>query len=379
MVFLESNLRSLGRHLRLIKHLVISLVRTLSTISCMDHGLKNPHVTRFELHVMFMSYITLTCGRPSFDDFNSLSRTGRNTPSVLEPEMPLAEGETFLPRIHSVFYAIFDVKTGPKIVFQVPEGLIAPVAPAASLSVTSSPKPSSATLAEGEEQKLSRRSSSSLVSAGGQRPGSLRHLPSPQHRSTSSGRTLFNFNDISKYVIPPNPLCGRLVVCATGNYRIIGLPVSLAGKYERYFFRFNLCFVFERSANLSCYEPIVRKVSRVLTACEVRPCGSFPIIYAHSLASQEESMFLSNPQTSLAMYTIIEQLYEDLNSYSETSIPIDDFNSIELKIFPFYPNPPSVNDWHVPLALINLSKRIEDNWDLTMRKVDLLCLDSKLF
>lgn len=90
-------------------------------------------------------------------------------------------------------------------------------------------------------------------------------------------------------------------------------------------------------------------------------------------------MFLSNPQTSSAMYTIIEQLYEDLNSYSETSIPIDDFNSIELKILPFYPNPPPVRDWHVPLALINLSKRIEDNWDLTMRKVDSLCLDLRLF
>ncbi|KAF8559796.1 NPR2-domain-containing protein [Imleria badia] len=263
----------------------------------------------------------------------------------------MPEGETFLPRIHSVFYAIFDVKTGPKIVFQVPEGLIAPAAPATSLSVTSSPKPSTATFAEGEDQKLSRRSSSSLISGGSQRPSPLRHLPSPQHRSSSSSRSLFSFSDISKYVIPPNPLCGRLVICATGNYRIIGLPVSLAGKYERNFFRFNLCFVFERSANLSCYEPIVRKVSRVLTACE------------------EESMFLSNCQTSLAMYAIIEQLYEDLNSYSETTILIDDFNSIELKILPFYPNPPSVRDWNVPLALINLSKCIEDSWDLTMRKV----------
>jgi len=66
----------------------------------------------------------------------------------------------------------------------------------------------------------------------------------------------------------------------------------------------------------------------------------------------------------------LEQLYEDLNSYSETSIPIDEFNSMELKIFPFYPNPPSVDEWMVPLALINLSKRIEANWDLTMVKVD---------
>lgn len=69
------------------------------------------------------------------------------------------------------------------------------------------------------------------------------------------------------------------------------------------------------------------------------------------------------------MYAILEQLYEDLNSYSETSIPIDKFNSIELKIFPFYPNPPPVKDWMVPLALINLTRRLESNWDLTMVKV----------
>ena len=69
------------------------------------------------------------------------------------------------------------------------------------------------------------------------------------------------------------------------------------------------------------------------------------------------------------MHAILEQLYEDLNSYSETSIAIDQFNSIELKIFPFYPNPPPLEDWMVPLALINLTKRIEENWDLTMLKV----------
>jgi nitrogen permease regulator 2-like protein len=79
---------------------------------------------------------------------------------------------------------------------------------------------------------------------------------------------------------------------------------------------------------------------------------------------------LSCPKTSPAIHAILEQLYEDLNSYSETSIPIDEFNSIELKIFPFYPNPPSVKEWMVPLALIDLSKRIEPNWDLTMVKVD---------
>ncbi|KAF8892501.1 nitrogen permease regulator 2-domain-containing protein [Infundibulicybe gibba] len=196
----------------------------------------------------------------------------------------------------------------------------------------------------------SRNSSTSLASPVDSRQ-STRSLNSPQKRSSSANRTLFNFDDISKYVIPHSALCGRLVICSTEKHRIIGFPVQLMGKYKRNYFRYNLCFVFERAADLSCYEPIVRKVSRVLTSCE------------------EESGFLSNPQTSPALHAILEQLYEDLNSYSETSITIDRFNSIELKIFPFYPNPPEVKDWMVPLALINLSKRIEDNWDLTMAKV----------
>jgi hypothetical protein len=36
------------------------------------------------------------------------------------------------------------------------------------------------------------------------------------------------------------------------------------------------------------------------------------------------------------MHSIIEQLFEDLNSYSETSIQIDQYNNLELKLFPFF-------------------------------------------
>lgn len=49
----------------------------------------------------------------------------------------------------------------------------------------------------------------------------------------------------------------------------------------------------------------------------------------------------------MMVHSILEQLYEDLNSYSETNIPVDRFNSIQLKIMPFYPNPPPVYDWQV--------------------------------
>ncbi|KAL0946635.1 hypothetical protein HGRIS_012831 [Hohenbuehelia grisea] len=263
-------------------------------------------------------------------------------------------GDSFLPRIQSVFYAVFDLRQGPKIVHQVPEGFIGVPFPALPSTVSIPPTPSivdpipspfSATSTD------SRTSSTSLLSpSSDSRTGSY-GFQSPQKRSTSLNRVLFNFDDISKYVIPQPALCGRLVICATQRHRIIGFPVNLRGKYERNYFRYNLCFVFERAADLSCYEPIVRKVSRVLASCE------------------EESRFLSDPQKSVALHGILEQLYEDLNSYSETSIPIDNFNSIELKIFPFYPNPPPVKDWMVPVALINLTKRIEPNWDLTMAKV----------
>lgn len=90
------------------------------------------------------------------------------------------------------------------------------------------------------------------------------------------GVPLFHFDDISKYVMPQSHLCGRLVICATKSHRVIGFPVQILGPYERNYFRYNLCFVFERHADLSCYEPVVRKVSRVLKSCEVRFPSRFP-------------------------------------------------------------------------------------------------------
>ncbi|KAI6132117.1 nitrogen permease regulator 2-domain-containing protein [Pisolithus croceorrhizus] len=232
--------------------------------------------------------------------------------------------ETFLPRIHSVFYAIFDVKQGPKIVYQVPEGLIATLpASLSNVSATSSPKSSAVPLEVDTPRPSSRQVSSS---------------PHP-----SSNRVLFNFNDISKYVIPSNPTLwpSRHLCYTQPPYHWISRVYLGAPSINGNYFRFNLCFVFERAADLSCYKPIVRKVGRVLAACE------------------EESKFLSSSKSSLAMHAILEQLYEDLKL----------FNSIELKIFPFYPNPPPVKDWQVPLALINLKSRVEDNWDLTVRKI----------
>lgn len=217
-----------------------------------------------------------------------------------------SEGGSFLPRILSVFYAVFDEKKGPCIVYQVPEDLIAAPhgATATSLSPTNgtgtsnSPGVSTFSLvseaststAVSQETSLTRSSRIDRVSHGNARSnarkmddsnsGSHSRDHARNHRSsragrrstsgsTSATRQLFHFEEISRYVIPHSILSGRLVTCATRHHRVLGFPVELYGKYYRNFFRFNVCFVFDRTADLSCYEPIVRKIGRVFTACEV--------------------------------------------------------------------------------------------------------------
>lgn len=192
----------------------------------------------------------------------------------------VSEGASFLPRIQSIFYAVFDNRQGPKIVYQVPEGLIS--VPISGLSSSQSGNPPSsassipatpATDSSSERADQSGFSTALSSPLGASTTSRSVYTPPRRRRSTSLNKTLFNFEEISRYVIPPGDLCGRLVICTARNYKIIGSPVNLMGNYERYYFTYNLCFVFERTADLSCYEPILRKVTRVLTACEV--CEQF--------------------------------------------------------------------------------------------------------
>jgi hypothetical protein len=236
--------------------------------------------------------------------------------------------ESFLPRIRSVFYAIFHSQQGPKIVYQVPEGSIG--VPQNSNAPDSARSPTFSSL-RSPSLALTPRSLASMgdsseplveiepLALSGSRMRQdgaspvIRHtdLSSPVD-STSSyadkmnaspymgqshlsqtrplmlstmtnpgfpGRgqppsSLLDFESISEYVIPKTKLCGRLLHCNTPKTRILGYPVILYGpRYRRRDFRFNLCFVFDRTADLSCYEPIVRKCAMVLTSCEVRKLG----------------------------------------------------------------------------------------------------------
>ncbi|KAI8645679.1 nitrogen permease regulator 2 [Parasitella parasitica] len=217
------------------------------------------------------------------------------------------------PRIHSIFYAVFDIIKGTVVKHQVPEGSITPQNSTLSDSLTIDP--------------------------------------------TQSGKTLVDFEAISEYIIPKKQLYKRLVTICSNGYKVMGCPVVLHD-HERYRhfrneFRFNLCFVFEQGAESSSYEAVVRKMSRVLEGLEL------------------ECNFLSNEvgSESQTVQNVIEQLFEDLNSYCECQIPINEFNTINLKLFPTYPNPQTVYNYHVPVCMIDVNKMMTSNWDITVQKV----------
>ncbi|OBZ85444.1 Nitrogen permease regulator 2 [Choanephora cucurbitarum] len=212
------------------------------------------------------------------------------------------------PRIHSIFYAVFDIIKGTVVKHQVPEGSITPQV----------------------------------------------------HNSESdlqSNNTLIDFESISEYIIPKKQLYKRLVTLSTNGYKVMGCPVVL-NDHERYRhfrneFRFNLCFVFEEDAETSSYEAVVRKLSRVLEGLEL------------------ECNFLSKEISSEAqtIQNVIEQLFEDLNSYCECQIPINPSNTINIKLFPTYPNPQTVYDYHVPVCTVDVKNMMNPNWDITVQKV----------
>ncbi|KAF9115700.1 Nitrogen permease regulator 2 [Mortierella sp. AM989] len=368
------------------------------------------------------------------------------------------------PRLLSIFYCTFDPTQGPKVLYEVPEGSI-----------------------------------------------------------LSKSSPLVDFDSISEYLIPKPELCSKLVTISTPTCKVIGFPINLEhNKFKRNALMFNLAFVFDKDAETSSYEPVVRKMAKVLKALEKEseflsrqtgavmagtgtlininnPTSSAPVsrssiggtpfletqqtnngssgiqdsvsdaissgsfndagAHAHgqaqgtstssssplissALAVPVES--ISNVSTSLpptpslsststlsttqatptnisstvivssppstisgaaasilmapqssspfppskpgplssttcyanqdqvngsGMQNLIEQLIEDLNSYCECQIPIDSANTINLKLFPTYPNPAPVYDYQVPISTVNLEALTDVNWDMTMQRI----------
>ncbi|KAF3925326.1 hypothetical protein ABW20_dc0108754 [Dactylellina cionopaga] len=174
--------------------------------------------------------------------------------------------------------------------------------------------------------------------------------PSPD--VPSQPPTLFLFDEISDYIIPKQQLCDRLITFCRNRYRLLGYPICLEDdKYDRNEFIFNFVIVLDEAEEFSSYKPVVKKLARLFKALE------------------EQTGFLWNEVTRSSVYTLIEQVMEDLNSYCECMIPINESNTINLKLFPVIPSPPPIKAYHVPISTVRFESIMDSNWDLTMQRI----------
>lgn len=168
-----------------------------------------------------------------------------------------------------------------------------------------------------------------------------------QQRFTPMQEKLFEFETLSDYLIPKAALCGRLITCTTRgcggggagdshttsrsdsrsrsrprkrsraraephqqqpsrHYKVLSYPVLIedSAKYQRNTFIFNLAFVFDGKADVKSYEPVVRKCARALRGLE------------------ESMSFLSSPVSQPRIYGIVEQMFQDLNTYCESFLSL---------------------------------------------------------
>lgn len=215
-----------------------------------------------------------------------------------------------------------------------------------------------------------------------------------------------NFDSIKNYVIPKRALCHRLITFKYGNYRIACYPVTVNSSiYARNFFSFNFVFVFPFNCETSPYEPAIERLGKMFRVLEIQnqilsksendtimfnlksadknfniDNDSSNYILGDDISSimttQQKDKYerlnniISNIKKKPSNFTISDllmRLYQDLNTYSECLIPIDDGNAVDIKLFPLLTPPtPYISIEHVPISLVNLFKIVDVNWDPIM-------------
>lgn len=215
-----------------------------------------------------------------------------------------------------------------------------------------------------------------------------------------------NFDSIKNYVIPKRALCHRLITFKYGNYRIACYPVTVNSSiYARNFFSFNFVFVFPFNCETSPYEPAIERLGKMFRVLEIQNQilsksendtimfnlksadknfnidndGSNYILgddISSIMTTQQKDKYerlnniISNIKKKPSNFTISDllmRLYQDLNTYSECLIPIDDGNAVDIKLFPLLTPPtPYISIEHVPISLVNLLKIVDVNWDPIM-------------
>lgn len=170
--------------------------------------------------------------------------------------------------------------------------------------------------------------------------------------TTATHPSLFHFPSYSSYIIPRQNFCAHPISFCTSKYRVLGHPICISSPhYDRNEYIFNFALVLPIATDATAYQTVVDKLASLFRTLE------------------SQSRFLSAdraPPNTGKIYALCEILLEDLNNYCECMIPIDDSNSLNIKLFPTYPPPPPICPHQVPLRTVRLESLTDDNWDLTM-------------
>ncbi|KJZ71625.1 hypothetical protein HIM_09019 [Hirsutella minnesotensis 3608] len=210
--------------------------------------------------------------------------------------------------IQGIFYARFFPQEGPKIVAQCPPGCITPT------------------------------------------DGSTTRQP------------LVDFDVLQEYIIPRQAFCNRYVTinAPDGKYTILGHPVVIPhAKYLRNEFIFNFGLVVEADVDQTPYERVVRCLASTFSEMERQD----------EYLTKGEANDAQDRHARRPIEGLLEIIKEDLNNYGECMIPVDDANTVNMKLFPHHSVPPPVQGWHVPVAKTKFSEIVDPTWDLTLQKV----------
>ncbi|KAI1424901.1 nitrogen permease regulator 2-domain-containing protein [Xylaria sp. FL1777] len=169
---------------------------------------------------------------------------------------------------------------------------------------------------------------------------------------------LVDFDIVQEYIIPRKAFFNRPVTVNTpdGKHSILGFPVSIPHeRYHRNEFIFNFGLVIESDVDQIPYERLVRRLA--VTFAEMERQNGY-------LSSEGEVDDGRRPIESL-----LEIIKEDLNNYGECMIPVDEGNTINMKLFPYHAPPPPVHGWHVPVPKTKFSEIVDSTWDLTLQRI----------
>ncbi|KAL5515966.1 hypothetical protein EMCRGX_G001221 [Ephydatia muelleri] len=160
------------------------------------------------------------------------------------------------------------------------------------------------------------------------------------------------FDAVHDLIITKPALYDRLVSVDALGYRIVGSPRSIENKkYQRNAFIFNFVFVFEVNTDTALFEPVILKLGAAFKTYEL------------------ESSFLSQEESQSKLQFILCSVFNDFNRCGCCTIPIDETKSLHLKITPSLPDPPTIQDHHVPIFTCSQEDIDSAPWDLTIQQI----------